>query len=1030
MLYKQNYLSSLPDELFKHPTSEYRGTPFWAWNCELEKDELLRQIEVFKEMGLGGFHMHVRTGLGTEYLSNEFMNLIRACVDKAKDEKMLAWLYDEDRWPSGAAGGIVTKDKRFRARHLLFTVKPYDGSVGFTDDASSRAVRSEDGHLLACYDIVLDRNGYLKSGKRISESDTAEGTKWYAYLEISSENPWYNGQTYLNTLDKAAVERFIEVTHERYKETVGDEFDETVPAIFTDEPQFTRKGLMNNSTDTDDIIMPWTDDFAKTYSEAYSQDIMEHLPEIFWDLPNGEASLARYRYHDHIAERFACAFADTVGGWCRKNGIALTGHMMDEPTLDSQTGALGEAMRSYRGFDLPGIDMLCSWKEYTTAKQAQSASHQYGREGVLSELYGVTDWDFDFRGHKLNGDWQAALGVTVRVQHLSWVSMAGEAKRDYPASINYQSPWYKKYSCVEDHFARVNTALTRGTPTVKVGVIHPIESFWLHWGPNDKSGLLRSELDNNFKNLTQWLLFGSIDFDFISESLFPELCSKAGAPLKVGEMQYDAIIVPGCETLRSTTLDRLERFRANGGRLIFLGNAPTLENAVPSERGKKLYQDSIRIPYQRAAILDELDDLRTVCIRNKNGHLTDGLIYQLREDGDSRWLFIAHATEPYDPNIDNYRDIKITVNGEYSPVIYDTLSGEIKPADFEYINGNTVISARLYDFDSLLLRLYNGHGEAQYIEPDKKEYNGRELPCEVDYELDEPNVLLLDMARFAVDNDNLSRSEEELLRADNICREKLGFPMRYGASVQPWVIDEPKPEHTVKLRFTVMSDIELDNAQLALEDAEKAAIVLNGEAVGNTVTGWYVDKSIKTVKLPKLKKGENIIDITLPFGRRTNVEWCYLLGDFGVEVRGRLKKLTAKPEKLAFGSIVNQGFPFYGGCVTYKTAISLPDGDAEIKIPHYSGAVTDIFVDKKHIGEIIYPPYKLIINGLDAGEHEIAIKLYTNRRNSFGAVHLADRKCCWIGPNAWREDGCRWSYEYLLRNIGVLSAPIIYSLKK
>lgn len=174
--------------------------------------------------------------------------------------------------------------------------------------------------------------------------------------------------------------------------------------------------------------------------------------------------------------------------------------MMDEPTLESQTGALGEAMRSYRSFDLPGIDMLCSWKEYTTAKQAQSAAHQFGYEGVLSELYGVTDWDFDFREHKLNGDWQAALGVTVRVPHLSWVSMAGEAKRDYPASISYQSPWYKKYSCVEDHFARVATAMTRGVPIVKVGVIHPVESFWLHWGPNDKSGLFREELDKISKS--------------------------------------------------------------------------------------------------------------------------------------------------------------------------------------------------------------------------------------------------------------------------------------------------------------------------------------------------------------------------------------------------------------------------------------------------------------------------------------------------------------------------------------------------
>jgi|GEM_PF-2284246 len=119
--------------------------------------------------------------------------------------------------------------------------------------------------------------------------------------------------------------------------------------------------------------------------------------------------------------------------------------MMEEPTLFSQTRALGDAMRSYRSFHLPGVDMLCDRREYTTVKQAQSAAHQFGCSGVLSELYGVTDWDYDFRGHKSPGDWQAALRVTVRVHHLSWVSMAGESKRDYPASIFYQSPWWQQY---------------------------------------------------------------------------------------------------------------------------------------------------------------------------------------------------------------------------------------------------------------------------------------------------------------------------------------------------------------------------------------------------------------------------------------------------------------------------------------------------------------------------------------------------------------------------------------------------------
>ena len=152
----------------------------------------------------------------------------------------------------------------------------------------------------------------------------------------------------------------------------------------------------------------------------------------------GEVDLLR---SEGYCKYLAC---DVIDVYKRQgHGIALTGHMMEEPTLETQTVALGEAMRSYRSFEIPGIDMLCDRRELSTAKQAESAVHQFGREGMTSELYGVTNWDFDFRGHKLQGDWQAALGVTVRVPHLTWTSMAGEAKRDYPASISYQSPWYK-----------------------------------------------------------------------------------------------------------------------------------------------------------------------------------------------------------------------------------------------------------------------------------------------------------------------------------------------------------------------------------------------------------------------------------------------------------------------------------------------------------------------------------------------------------------------------------------------------------
>lgn len=1025
MLYKKNTAPSLTDELFRNPTCEYRGTPFWAWNSDLKAEELCRQIEIFKKMGLGGFHMHVRTGMSTNYLSDEFMSLIKCCCEKADKEHMLAWLYDEDRWPSGAAGGLVTKDEKYRARCLLMTPVPCDNSESEAKFLDSRAEggREGKGWLIACYDIVLDEYGYLKSYKIIGENDKAEGTKWYAYLKMHTPSPWYNNQTYLDTLNPEAVKRFVEVTHERYKETIGEHFGGVVPAIFTDEPQFTRKKVLKNSTDLDDILMPWTDDIPETYKAQYGEDILESLPEIFWELPDGKVSVTRYHYHDHISERFAEAFADVCGSWCRENGIALTGHMMEEPSLHSQTAALGDAMRSYRGFDLPGIDMLCANFEFTTAKQAQSAVHQYGREGMLSELYGVTGWDYDFRGYKLHGDWQACHGVTIRVPHLSWYAMGGEAKRDYPASIHYQSPWWEEFSYLEDHFARVNAAMTRGKPVVKVGVIHPVESFWLHWGPNDKTALMRENMDKKFFDVTDWLVKGSIDFNFISESLLPSLCENAGAPLKVGEMEYDAIVVPECETLRSTTLERLEKFRADGGKLIFMGSAPVYENGAPSERGKELYGKSTVISYDKAKLLTALDNNRTVTLRLANGNLSEKFIYQLRKDGNSRWLFISRCCEPYNKDVVDESELRISVKGEFTPYIYDTISGDIRKIACEYKNGCTVISKVLYDYDSLLLKLDEGKSELI-----GNSYDGKDLmdavvsPALVPYTLSERNVLLLDMAEFAIDGGEF-KPTEEILRLDNVCREILGFKERGGHVAQPWVLDKEIIEHSVTLRFTINSQIDYAGAELALEDAEKAKIIFNGENVANDITGWYVDKDIKTVALPEIKKGENILEITLPIGETTNTEWCYLLGDFGVSLAGRASVITTLPEKLAFGSIVSQGLPFYGGNVTYH--LEAEGSSLCIQATRYRGGLMSVAVDGEEKGKVVYPPYTLDVDGLADGSHKIDITLFGNRYNGFGPVHLSNTKHSWHGPGSWRSDEETWSYEYVLRDVGILASPVV-----
>jgi hypothetical protein len=1024
-LYPRNESRELDLELFRAPTAAYRGTPFWSWNNKLDVDQLLRQIECFKQMGFGGFHIHARTGLATEYLGDEFMSAVRACADKAATESMLCWLYDEDRWPSGFAGGIVTGEAKDRAKHLLWTQS-----------------EQRDLALLSRFEVSLV-DGRLARYRRLAESEapSREGSIWYAYLRTAQPDSWYNNQTYVDTFSRTAIERFIEVTHERYRKTVGQYFGGVVPAIFTDEPQFLKKTTLSRAAECRDLVMPFTNDFCETFRVAYGQDLLDHLPELFWNLPADRPSLVRFRYHDHTAERFAQAFGDTIAQWCDEHGIALTGHMLSEFTLHGQTRAVGECMRGLRSFQLPGIDILCDGIELTTAKQAASIAHQFGRAGVMSELYGVTNWDFDFAGHKRQGDWQAALGVTVRVPHLAWVSMAGEAKRDYPAAIDYHSPWWREYKLVEDHFARLNTVLTRGKPLVRVAVIHPIESFWLAWGPVEHNGLEWEEREKAFSDITNWLLYGLIDFEYVSESLLPEQCRVGFSPprdngrlkptLQVGEMAYAVIVIPHMRTIRSTTLQRLEGFADAGGTVIFAGEMPSLVDAAPSDAPAKLAARCKCIELTRRQLLNALAPFRDIDVRRPDGSRADTLLYQLCVDGDDRYLFLCNTHR--DHSLDR---VEIKIRGRWEVTQLDSMTGRSVALAPRYDDDHTIVSWSVPAHGHVLLRCRVGFTPPS--DPDgglkptlRVLTESARLDDPVPITLSEPNALLLDQAEWRLDNGPW-RPREEILRLDNLVREKLGLARRGGRIAQPWTDREPAPVlGRLQLKFTIRSDVSVTAPRLAFENAEQTQIDLDGVRVASEVDGWWVDEAIKTVALPDLDADEHSLLLTIPFTRKTDVEWCYLLGDFGVSVAGRHTKLVAPIRSLAWGDWTHQGLPFYAGNMTYHCTIPeswngrLAHARTMLEIAKFRSPLLSIDLDGRCAGKIAFAPYQLELGKLSQNEHRLDITAYGNRHNAFGPVHNTNENLKWVGPAAWRSEGAGWAYEYQLKPIGILAAPIV-----
>jgi hypothetical protein len=1036
-------------------------------------------------MGFGGFHVHPRTGMETAYMSGEFLRLVKLADDAARKNRMLCWLYDEDRYPSGAAGGMVTEDITTRARYLRLSPSPHPEFCKSREDFDREiaAGGKPRGYYITSYEVELE-GGYLASYRRTERDGKAgRGRLWHAALELERESPWFNDQTYLDTMNRRAVERFIALTHEAYYRALGDEFGKSVPAIFTDEPNIRGRMTLPFADSTGDMrpgdmhprdiyprdaayhqeaTLPFTDDFNETFRAAFGYDVLDILPELLWELPDGKISVHRWRYHDHAAERFVSAFTDTLGAWCEEHHIALTGHFLSERTLYQQTLRLGEAMRCYRGFQLPGIDILIDDKELSTAKQASSVSAQYGREGTMSELYGVTQWDFDFKGYKLQGDWQAALGITIRCPHLSFMSMEGEAKRDWPASIFYQSPWWEQYPLIENHFARLNTALTRGSPLRRLAVIHPIESFWLSFGPNDQTRETRAQLDEDFENLLCWLLYGLIDFDFISESLLPGLCEKAGAPLRVGQMAYSAILVPRCRTLRHSTLERLEAFREAGGCLIFAGEAADLADAEPSGRARALAEKSLTCAYSRDAILKALGPCRDIEVRYGHtralfmgkplpeGQLADNLFYQMRQDGGERWLFLCHVNRRRNRNGSPER-YTLRIRGCWRLTVYDTISGRIYPAAAEWRDGDTRTVLNLYAEDSILLRMSAPDQDEQDKDStgrdrkDKgKEDQGGEggspaaiwaqpalpdrPPLRIEeprsFRLTEPNDLLLDYARYSLDGGDLS-PRMEILRLDNELRGLLGLPRRQDAATQPWRIPDEKPRHRVRLEYEFESAIDLEGCFLGIERPGEAQVTLNGERARGD-GGYYTDAFIRKLPLPPVRQGLNRLELELPFGRKSNLEVLHLLGDFGVDLAGR-PRIVPPPAWIGFGDLTRQHLPFYTGNVIYQMTFNLDaPGAAVILVPHFSAPVLEVSLDSIPRGTIAFSPHQLRVEGLNPGPHSLEITTFGSRFNGFGPLHNANDEYHWYGPDSYRTAGDEWTETYRIRPAGILSRVEIY----
>ena len=319
--------------IFQNPGSAYRGKPFWSWNGELDEKELIRQVGVMREMGFGGFFMHSRSGLITEYLGDEWFRLINAVADEGARQGMEVWLYDEDRWPSGSAGGKATEDVRYRMKSVYVyerAAAPYiSGETELPEcDYMFAARLGADGYTMS--DYIQFKPG--EAAADVFARLTGEGEDKLLEMRIQPDEPSsnYNGNTYLDTMNVEAVDKFIELTHEQYLKRCGKRLGSVISGIFTDEPH---RGQALDTT----VTLPdgtrkcgifYTNDIFDEFERRYGYDVQPLLPQIFYRLHGEPISRVRLDYFDLGCNLFNERFIERINDWCERHGIILTGHVL------------------------------------------------------------------------------------------------------------------------------------------------------------------------------------------------------------------------------------------------------------------------------------------------------------------------------------------------------------------------------------------------------------------------------------------------------------------------------------------------------------------------------------------------------------------------------------------------------------------------------------------------------------------------------------------------------------------------------
>lgn len=944
----------------------------------------------FKQNAFGGVFIHPRPGLITEYFSDQWWELCRYTLAKGKELDLNVWIYDENSYPSGFAGGHVP-DKM-----------PESYNQGQMLHLTKAAALPDTAELF--FICLKEAGGQFENitGK-IEEYKGRPGSYYLFQRENYRRSPWYGGFSYVDLMASGVTEKFIEVTMGGYEKVMGEEFGKQVPGVFTDEPNIEVQGKGN---------IRWTPDLFEVFQKKWGYDLRQHLPSLFEE--TGEWKKVRHNYYQTLLQLFIDRWSKPWYKYTEEKGLEWTGHYWEHGWPNPNHG--GDNMAMYAWHQRPAIDMLfnqfnevspnAQFGNIRAVKELGSVVNQLGKKRTLSETYGGGGWELTFKDMKRLCDWQFVLGVNTLNQHLSFMTIKGARKYDYPPSFSYHNPWWPYYKPLNEYFARLSLALSTGKQVNKILVIEPTTSAWMY-AAYGKAHPRMKEIGQVFQRFVTKLEKSQVEYDLGSENIIKDQGKANGKELLIGQAAYTTVVIPpGMENIDEDTFVLLQEYVNEGGKVFAFEHIQRIDGAE-DERLSGFYREVpqlVRKDTPDQAFIRDLAEAGD--IRFKRPDTSGNLYHQRRQLDDGQLLFLVNAS------MEETTGGQVRLKGK-EVAWMDPHSGKIMQYPAEKENDEVIIDYQLPAAGSFLF--YIADHVPDLPEPDiwitkreKKTVDASETTAE----RLRPNVLTIDFCDLAI-GDTLLKDQHIYNAADTVFKYygfKEGNPWNHSVQFKKKTVERDTfsagTGFTASYHFEIMPGVSTGSLKTVVERPELWKVSVNGRELQPEKREWWLDKAFALFDISEVaKQGKNTLVLECsPMRVHAEIEPAYILGDFSL-VSAEKGWRIVQGSPLKPGSWKAQGMPMYGHEVSYRKQFTANTRDSSytVRLPSWKGTLAVVSVNGQKAGSIAWPPYTLdITEFIREGTNEITVKVIGSLKNTLGPHHNKPAPGL-VSPWHWRN---------------------------